>query len=94
MPDPKGIFAQSYGREPDEICGTVETIDSSGNVKSISWPTLESGAYVELFRNLAGAIRNGEETAVKWEEVITQLELIELAHTSSKTGRTINLSSS
>ncbi len=45
-------------------------------------------------RNLAGAIRNGKETAVKWEEVITQLELIELAHTSSKTGRTINLSPS
>lgn len=36
MPDPKGIFAHSYGREPEEICGTVETIDSRGNMKSTS----------------------------------------------------------
>jgi len=91
MPDPKGIFVQSYGREPEDIWGTVETIDANGNVKSSPWPTHESGTYVELFRNLAGAIRNGEEMAVKWEEVITQLELIELAHTSSKEGRTIHL---
>jgi len=94
MPDPKGIFAQSYGREPEEIWGSVETIDSSGTIKSTSWPTLESGAYVDLFRNLAGAIRNGVQIAVQWEEVITQLELIELAHASSKTGRSINLSPS
>ncbi|KLO10162.1 NAD-binding protein [Schizopora paradoxa] len=94
MPDPKGIFTQSFGREPDEISGTIDTIDSNGIVKQQPWPTLEKGAYVELFRNLAAAIRTGAETAVNWEEVIAQLEIIELAHASSKEGRTINLTPS
>lgn len=35
LPDPKGIFTESFGREPDEISGTVETIDSSGNIKQL-----------------------------------------------------------
>ena len=35
MPDPKGIFTPSYGREPNEIQVTVETIDMSGNVNSV-----------------------------------------------------------
>ncbi|THH12375.1 hypothetical protein EW145_g32 [Phellinidium pouzarii] len=36
-------------------------------------------AYVELFYNLAGVIRKGDELKVKWEEVTTVLEIIELA---------------
>ncbi|KLO10156.1 NAD-binding protein [Schizopora paradoxa] len=94
MSDPKiDIFTHAYGREPEEIWGTVETIESNGNIKSTSWPTLEKGAYTDLFRNLAGAIRKEETPILKWEEVIIQLEIIELALASSKSGRTLSLSS-
>lgn len=58
---------------------------------SIRWPSSDAGCYVELFRNLAGAIRNGDEMKVKWEEAVTVLEIIEAAHKSSKEERTVTL---
>lgn len=47
--------------------------------------------YADLFRNLAGAIRNGDELAVKWEEATAVIEMIQLAHTSSQEGRTVDV---
>ena len=55
------------------------------------WPSSDNGSYIELFRNLAGVIRNDQEATVKWEQVITTLEVIEAAYLSSKEGRTISL---
>jgi predicted dehydrogenase len=55
------------------------------------WPSTENGAYVELFKNLAGVIRGTAERVVKWEEVVATLEVIEAAHQSSREGRTIDL---
>ena len=55
------------------------------------WPSTQPGSYHELFRNLAGAIRNGEELKVKWKEAITVLEIIEAVNLSSKEGRTVYL---
>lgn len=110
MPNPAGIFAEGYGREPEDIWGTVETVDASGKFSQTQyavfaplhvssfvphlvsrWPTQEKGAYIDLFRNLADAIRQGVDLSVKWDEVITVLECIELAHRSSKEERTISL---
>ena len=68
------------------IEGDVEPI-----LEFIRWPSLNAGCYTELFKNLAGAIRNGEELKVKWEEVLTVLEIIEAALQSSKEERTIRL---
>lgn len=56
---------------------------------SCRWPSNDAGAYIELFRNLAGAIRNGEELAVKWTEATRVIELVELAHQSAREGRTL-----
>ncbi|KAJ8588170.1 hypothetical protein M405DRAFT_934283, partial [Rhizopogon salebrosus TDB-379] len=39
--------------------------------------------YIDLFKNLAGAIRNNEELDAKWTQVI---EMIELAYKSSVEG--------
>jgi len=94
MPNPKDIFAPDYGKEEESIWGELQLIQGEGTVEKTTWPSTENGAYVELFRNLAGVIRNGEEQKVKWEEVITTLEIIELAHRSSKDGVTISLPSS
>lgn len=56
-----------------------------------SWPSTAPGCYADLFRNLAGVIRKGEEQAVKWEDSAAVIEIIELAKQSSKEGRTIAL---
>ena len=56
------------------------------------WPSVDSGSYVDLFYDLADVIRTGKEPEVKWEEVITVLEVIELVHRSAREGRTVNLS--
>ena len=52
----------------------------------ISWPSIDPGQQVNLFRNLAGAIRNGDELVVKWEEATSVIEMVNLAHRSSKEG--------
>lgn len=51
----------------------------------------EAGAYIELFKNVAGAIRKGEEQQVKWEEATEVIEMIQLAHESSRKGASIKL---
>lgn len=55
------------------------------------WPSTEPGAYVELFKNLAGAIRNGDEPAVKWSEATAVIEMVELAMKSSREGKTLDV---
>lgn len=47
---------------------------------------------MNLFKNLAATIRGTAEQEVKWEQSAGAIEVIELAHKSSKEGRTIELS--
>jgi predicted dehydrogenase len=42
-----------------------------------------------LYENLASSIREGAEAAVKWEEVTSVIQLVELAHQSAKEGKTL-----
>jgi predicted dehydrogenase len=56
-----------------------------------SWPSSEPGQYIELFRNLARAIRSGEELQVKWSEATSVIEMVELAKQSSKEGRSLDV---
>jgi len=48
-----------------------------------SWPSVEAGAYTDLFRNLGDAIRKGADLSVKWDEATAVIEMIELAHESA-----------
>ncbi|KAJ6599200.1 hypothetical protein DFH09DRAFT_28570 [Mycena vulgaris] len=86
---PSAIHEKGYGVEPESIWGTVEclAVDDVTMTKSI-WPS-ESGSYTNLFRNLAAAIREGAELYIKWEEATTVIEMVELAHKSSKEGATL-----
>jgi len=59
-------------------------------VKSI-WPTTEKGDNAALFVNLAEAIRQGKEQAIKWEESTDVIEIIQLAYQSAKEERTIDV---
>ncbi|KII95329.1 hypothetical protein PLICRDRAFT_96730 [Plicaturopsis crispa FD-325 SS-3] len=88
---PKNIFDDSYGAEPEGIWGRLDNLKADGSVSSEIWPSTERGRYVELFKNLAGAIRGGDELAVKWEESTAVIELVELAYRSAKEGRTVEV---
>lgn len=56
-----------------------------------SWPSADAGQYIELFKNLGAAIREGAELAVKWEQATAVIEMIELAHRSSKEKVTLSV---
>lgn len=56
-----------------------------------SWPSVEAGAYIELFRNLGDAIRKGADLSVKWDEATAVIEMIELAHKSAREGITVQV---
>jgi hypothetical protein len=52
---------------------------------------LDAGCYVELFKNIAAAIRECASLAVRWEEATAVIEMIELAKKSSSEGLTIDV---
>ena len=44
-----------------------------------------------MYENLAASIREGAELAVKWAEVTSVIQLVELAHQSAKEGKTLTV---
>uniref|UniRef100_A0A0W0FCK7 Uncharacterized protein n=1 Tax=Moniliophthora roreri TaxID=221103 RepID=A0A0W0FCK7_MONRR len=89
---PKEIFWDGYGQEPESMWGTLENIESDEVTPFFSsWPSNDAGCYVDLFRNLAAAIREGTEQAVKWSDATAVIEMIELAHKSALEERTIEV---
>ncbi|KAJ8086465.1 hypothetical protein AAF712_002105 [Marasmius tenuissimus] len=89
---PKDVFSNTYGLETESMWGELETIESDEvTVKKSKWPSAEAGQYIELFKNLADAIRTGAEQAVKWSEATAVIEMIELAHKSAKEGATLEV---
>ncbi|KAM5534911.1 hypothetical protein V8D89_011466 [Ganoderma adspersum] len=90
IPSPADIAqSEGYGVEPEEIYGTVESLDAEGKVVKSIWPSTERGQYIKLFENVAAVIRDGAEQVVKWEESAEVVELIELAYKSSAEERTL-----
>ncbi|KAJ8516384.1 hypothetical protein ONZ45_g6298 [Pleurotus djamor] len=85
------VFTSNFGHEPESLWGTVETLKADGDVTTSIWPSEAPGSYINLFRNLASAIRNGSELDVKWEEATAVIEIVELARQSSKEGRTLDV---
>jgi len=88
---PNDIFAADFGTEPTEIWGTLENTGADGSVEKSTWPSIKQGEYVNLFRNLAAVIRDGAEQDIKWEESVSVIEMVELAHQSSKERRTLEV---
>lgn len=80
---------EQYGVEPEDIWGTVESLDADGKVVKSTWPSSERGSYISLFENVAAVIRDGAEQAVKWEQSAEVIELIELAYQSAREERTL-----
>lgn len=92
MPGPATIVEDAtYGLEPERLWGTIESVAADGSTAISTWPSLDKGDYSGLFVDLALAIREGKEQAVKWAESAEVIELIELAYQSAKEERTITL---
>ncbi|KAH7929499.1 hypothetical protein BV22DRAFT_1125759 [Leucogyrophana mollusca] len=90
MPAVASISEAGYSEEPEAIWGTVENLGEDGAmITKTVWPSEAPDEYTGLFKNLARAIRNGGELAVKWEEATQVIEMIELAYKSSAEERTI-----
>lgn len=93
MEKPEGVFEDRFGKEPEELWGTLENLEGDdGAVRKSVWPSKEPGSQINLFKDLAYAIRNpGAELAIKWEEATAVIEMIQLAHLSAKEGRTVDV---
>ncbi|TFK55834.1 NAD(P)-binding protein [Heliocybe sulcata] len=90
MSDPAQMLEdKEYGREKEKMWGTVENMREDGEIATTTWPTEERGSYAGLYVNVADAIRNGAELAVKWEEATAVIEMIELAYLSQREERTV-----
>ncbi|MGC2197108.1 MAG: oxidoreductase [Terriglobales bacterium] len=79
----------NWGEEPSAAWGTVTQCD--GNRVRAKYPTL-AGCYQEYYSNVSRAIAGKEELAVKPEEAIEVIRLIELAQKSALEKRTIPIS--
>ena len=71
--------------------GSIPRVHVESLIFLYSWPSVEAGAWIELFRNLSDAIRKGADLEVKWDEATAVIEMIELAHESSRKGITIQV---
>lgn len=96
-----------FGKESQDIQAELEVVEKEGDnapvktrcafytfvVISLNPFRIESerGAYQELYKNLAGAIRDGAEMAVKWSQAAMVMLIVDLAVQSSKEGRTIEV---
>ena len=76
--------SEPWGYEPEDRWGQLYTQEVSQVVES------EPGNYMPLYDNLYDAIVNGEELAVKPEEILRTARVIDLAFQSSKEKRTLN----
>jgi len=89
---PEAILEVQYGKEPESIWGTLENIEADGiTVTKSIWPSIDAGSYIELFKNLAAGIRDNAKLMVEWEEATAVIEMIELAHQSSRSGVTVSV---
>lgn len=82
----------NLGIEPEELHGSLQSLGADGKINSDSKTVpSQQGIYLSLYRNVAEAIRSRAELDVKWIEAAQVIELINLAHKSSKEGVTLEV---
>ncbi|TZF81503.1 oxidoreductase [Pedobacter sp. BS3] len=76
-----------FGKEPEELWGTISTeyegLEINGKITS------EIGSYIDLYKNIAGVINNGESLIVTPQQAKTNIRIIELALQSQAERRTV-----
>ena len=77
--------APGWGEEPESAWGKVGAGDDVRPQRS------EPGNYLEFYRGVAAAIREGAKPPVTTEQGIEMLEILDAARLSARTGRTVEL---
>ena len=77
--------APGWGEEPESAWGTVGAGDDVHPLRS------EPGNYLEFYRGVAAAIRNGTEPPVTTEQGIAMMELLDAARVSAREGKVVGL---
>jgi len=72
-----------WGEEPESAWGKVGAGDAVHPQRS------EPGDYLEFYRGVASAIRDGTEPPVTTEQGIAMMELLDAARLSARTGRVV-----
>ncbi|KAL2820548.1 hypothetical protein BDW59DRAFT_150677 [Aspergillus cavernicola] len=80
---------RGYGREPSEHYGTLTTIQNGKPVREVT-ATVEPPTYTEYYRKMARALAGEGDLPASGEEAAQVIRLIELAHESSKLGKTLD----
>ena len=75
-----------WGEEPESAWGKVGAGDDVRTLRS------EPGNYLEFYRGVAAAIRNGTEPPVTTEQGIAMMELLDAARLSARSGRVVETS--
>lgn len=83
----QGLLPKSpnWGKDAEELWGTLNTETYRGKIETIP------GNYLAFYDNLYEAIVNGKELAVKPQEAITTIKVIEAAVESYESQRTVKI---
>jgi scyllo-inositol 2-dehydrogenase (NADP+) len=74
-----------WGEEPESAWGNVGAGENVRTLRS------EPGNYLEFYRGVATAIRNGTEPPVTTEQGIAMMELLDAARLSAREGKVVGL---
>jgi len=75
----------AWGTEPEPLWGVLNTIEERRTVES------EQGDYRDFYRNIHNAITNGEELAVKGQDGLNVIKIIEAVVESNKEKRRVSM---
>ena len=75
----------AWGTEPESLWGVINTIEERRTVKS------EQGDYRDFYRNVYNAIIKGEELAVKGQDGLNVIKIIEAVAQSNKEKRRVSM---
>jgi scyllo-inositol 2-dehydrogenase (NADP+) len=83
----QGVLPNSpnWGKDPEELWGTLNTENYRGKIETIP------GNYSAFYDNLYDAIVNGKELAVKPQDAIQTIKVIEAAMESSENHTTVEI---
>ena len=80
-----------WGKEPEPDWGVLHT-EMGGKSVRATYQTLP-GNYMDFYENLYRALVYGEETAVKAEDGLQVIRIIETAYKSNREGKTVDFTS-
>jgi len=90
--NPMSLTDPAFGVEPKELEGTLTTLDANNQPTSVKVST-KRGDYAQWFINVGQALQAGDVNllAVKPEQALEVIRMIELIYQSQREGRTVSV---